>query len=401
MIRIKSEFAFLLLLSFAWSPQVIGLFLKVFIGKVLGNPELGQLVMVIIIVILVLLSIKYFVSNLKFRDYFIFFVMLMTYIYYMYNSIVQYYLVEKVNYIIFQCLSMVLIGTSLKSEHIEWLHKVSIAAISALVIYIFTFGKETYSEQAMAHSYAMLTYTCLIYYYYIVKNNKIDLIFLIIGYSLILFMGSRGPFILLNLFLISGIILFSQKNYRNKFIRLVFIFIVSLIIYLLFDQILELSLNLSNDLGLSSRVLEKMTDRTVFQDDGRNDIYESMITALKSRLWTGYGLAGDRYLIDSYSHNIFIELIISFGIIIGPILILILLITIVKSFYKQRLNPKGIILLVLLFSGGFFKLIWSGSYLTEPYFFLMIGLMLNMLKRKRNFQNRILLPTGSKTILNT
>lgn len=382
--RFFSENTYLLLLALAWSPNVIGLFLRVFLGKIFGSEEAGYLIITVLILVLVIFSLNFLMKRCKLKDLLFYTVLVSVYLAYMYNSPVQLYLFEKAAFVIFQCFSMIFIGIAFKEEHFEWLHKVSFVAILTLVLYMFTLGRSTYSEEAMGHSYALLTYTCVVFIYYMYYRRNNDLILFIIGYSLILFMGSRGPFLLLNSFTLIGIIFFSKRSMKSILARLLFLSTFVILILIFFDEILNYALEISNNLGLSTRVVERMTDKSIFEDQGRKDIIETMVFALKTDLWSGLGLAGDRLFIASYSHNLFIELILSFGILWGPVLILIILVSIIRSFYFYKLSIYGVVLLILLFSSGFGKLLWSSSYLIEPHFFLMIGLIIGMMRRRHD-----------------
>jgi O-antigen ligase len=88
----------------------------------------------------------------------------------------------------------------------------------------------------------------------------------------------------------------------------------------------------------------------------------------------GIGLAGDRlYTGGTYSHNIFLEIISGFGIIVGIIILLFLgCITIRSLFLKNKTRAN---LMLMWFCIGFVPLIVSGSYLTSFQFWIFLGLI--------------------------
>ena len=104
-------------------------------------------------------------------------------------------------------------------------------------------------------------------------------------------------------------------------------------------------------------------------------------------MFTGSGMAGDRYWLNAlgygktgaYTHNIFGELLIDYGIILGTILILFLCIMIYLCFIKRE-SMYLKIFKILFFSLGFSRLLLSSSYIIEVGFYVMMAMMIRGIK---------------------
>lgn len=103
-------------------------------------------------------------------------------------------------------------------------------------------------------------------------------------------------------------------------------------------------------------------------------ITDLIIEAIAKNPILGIGIAGDRVLLEgSYSHNIVIEVISNFGIILGILLLSVLGIKWIKSLFSKNESYLDIILIwssigfIHLFISSHILLILSFGYLLEYY----------------------------------
>ena len=110
----------------------------------------------------------------------------------------------------------------------------------------------------------------------------------------------------------------------------------------------------------------------------RSLIYEQANYALKNMGLSIYGLFGDRLFVDSiYVHNIFYELLLSFGYIFGGISIIALLVLIIKAIMFNKNNNLKIIA-ILFTTSLFLRYLVSGSFVIEGNFYIYIAIMINI-----------------------
>ena len=92
-------------------------------------------------------------------------------------------------------------------------------------------------------------------------------------------------------------------------------------------------------------------------------------------------------IIGIYAHNLLIELWVEFGLIIGTVLLLSLVITLWRAYINSNSEvEKGIIITMLCAS--FFKMFLSGSYIDEGPIFLLIGLCVGVIRKNSVGINR-------------
>jgi hypothetical protein len=97
-----------------------------------------------------------------------------------------------------------------------------------------------------------------------------------------------------------------------------------------------------------------------------------------SNNWFGYGIAGDRAIVGAYAHNILIELWVSFGVIVGTALFIVpVFFTVLLLIKKSRYNTAEDSFILVLISSCYVKLFLSGTYLTESFLFLLIGVLIS------------------------
>jgi hypothetical protein len=98
----------------------------------------------------------------------------------------------------------------------------------------------------------------------------------------------------------------------------------------------------------------------------------------------GSGIFGDRVVLDgTYPHNLFLELISHYGFIFGPFLIFLLLVNLLKGLFKENSSVK--FFFISLLSIGFYKTIITGTYITEPGFYALIGILVCFANHKSSY----------------
>lgn len=98
------------------------------------------------------------------------------------------------------------------------------------------------------------------------------------------------------------------------------------------------------------------------------------------------GFCADRPLLmgmdQIYSHNFFSELLLTFGYILGGVLVLSLLILIVRAI-KCVKNIEEFSFGTILFCCSIIKLQVSGTFLSEPMLYLFIGYCVSLIRKNK------------------
>lgn len=338
--------------------------------------------------ILILQSVNYWKKTLKGRDFmFVCFLITVFFYYDLFFPQNAEYLDEISSQFVFQAVPMYFVGLLVNYETMKrdmcLLSKISLCAI---LFFYFVFLRYFHSsdvdntlEDMMGAAYHALPHVLMIIGSAIRNHFKMsDTVFAIIGVVLLLIFGNRGAVLCAMAFTI----LCCLKYVQNKK-TIAVLFFLGVFLYLNIDIIFDALYGLSEDLGMSVRFFVRMKEGTIADDNGREELYRPIAEIINNGNLLGYGMAGDRILLNGiYVHNIFLEMLVSYGVFGGPIIILLLLGLIIRSLIRCRLNVD-FEFLVLLLCPGFIKLILSWSYIAEPFFYFLIGYCVNIIRKHK------------------
>ncbi len=253
-----------------------------------------------------------------------------------------------------------------------------------VVLTLHYFNRNHLVEYDMAFSYLVLL--CAI-----IQTNEVfrrdgcrflNTLFVLFELTMIVVYGARGPLFCYGIFiLLKAIFGIDDKKVR----RIVVLFGIVLVIFTGNYRFFATSLNnyLVNQ-GMGSRTLKTILSETIFNDSGRLMIQKNAMELIRDRSILGYGASGELGLINnSYPHNLYLELLIDFGVIIGGLLAIYVTFIVIKSIimHSSIYKDLGFIFLTL----GFVMLQFSGTYLQNIYIFMFVGLMM----RKQDIESRI------------
>lgn len=264
----------------------------------------------------------------------------------------------------------------------KWVFLIGVA-IAILIISGFA---STGSSYSMSLSYYMLL-PAIIYLNDIIDRKKIKsgLIF-IVSLLIILSLGARGPVMCVGVFVILKFISTLKDISYTKAILYILLLMIAMVGIIFLDKILLYLYEFLLSKGINSRSLRLFLRDGIYMS-GRDAIYSEMIKEIFNKPFLGLGLASDRRILsgrNAYVHNIFIEVIMNFGIIIGALLSLFLLYLLVKNILIK--DEQIYTLMIIWISIGFIHLLISSSYLNDFKFWIYLGLSLNSLKdSKINF----------------
>lgn len=171
-------------------------------------------------------------------------------------------------------------------------------------------------------------------------------------------------------------VLIIKRGSKNILYGIVMI-IPTLVILWNFDSILELIAKLCNSLGIKGGIAYYSGIGNVYLDSTRTVIYDECLTLIAQKPFIGYGLLGDRLVLNyAYSHNVFLEVAMQFGIIISALLALWIIYKIIRVLLSERKNGTDLILFRgLFYTTGFVVLLFSNSYLNQPCFFAFLAML--------------------------
>lgn len=215
---------------------------------------------------------------------------------------------------------------------------------------------------------------------YIIWLNEKKRIYCIIGIIfafLGIVLGSRGVVVSYALFVICIVLTSLHKAKLAK--KLLIILLIVIVTITLVTYYTEIALGIQyflSSLGISnSRTVSLLNTSDFLDANGRDLLWPLGISMIKEKFPFGYGFMGERPIIGNYVrwgyvHNVFLEIIIEFGLI-GFFISLLLIINSAK-YVNNSSDPKWNSLFILFFSNCGMLLI-SNSFWYFPYFWAAIA----------------------------
>lgn len=261
--------------------------------------------------------------------------------------------------------------------------------LTNVILLVFSLKSGRDMTGNMEISYSILPLTIFSLYLFLNEYNIKYLILFVFSGGIIVFYGSRGPLLCIAIFLLSYILL----NLKNH--KFILICLVSGVMFFAFnfDTILRTTTQVLYEHNIESRTLFKLLNGDFTDGTGRETIYSVVFDEIKNEPLLGVGLGGDRIIINkqiynfnkdmssSYPHNLFLEILLQYGMIIGTFFSIFIILIIIMAFIKGNKQEKNLIL--ILFSTEFIRLMISSSYMVSVLFFLMLGFCINIIKTKQ------------------
>ncbi|MBR5114795.1 MAG: O-antigen ligase family protein [Oscillospiraceae bacterium] len=191
---------------------------------------------------------------------------------------------------------------------------------------------------------------------------------------LLLRLGSRGAIVSIVVFVVIKIL--ANGTGKKKYIQAALVAIFAGLVFWVIDRYgIQIYRSIANA-GRQSRSLYLLFSGQIFShDSGRIALWEMSIRAIQEKPVLGWGINGALSELSGhpYPHQLFLDLMLTFGIPIGLILSCIVLVSAIRSLFKPASVQKE--LMSIFFCIGFVSLMFSGTIFTNYYFFIFLGLI--------------------------
>lgn len=250
-----------------------------------------------------------------------------------------------------------------------------------------------YKIDYMTIAYEIFFWSMFCFFGMIEKKKVWPLILVIPSTTLIIVGGSRGALLCLTAVLL---LLYCKRTFfvphsklkKGRIVVSYLLFLCAIIIALNISDVINSVLNILGNIGYSSRTLNSILSFSFLNNEDRISLQAYLYPHLLDPVF-GSGIYSDRFLVPTgqHAHNLFLELLIDFGLIAVPVILAIIWHTIkairisirLKNSYMQYLCIYSIVTI-------FGKFMFSASYLESTEVFLALGLLYNIttLKRQRS-----------------
>lgn len=266
--------------------------------------------------------------------------------------------------------------------------KLILVIATQIIIFIDPFA-DIFAGDYMDASNAMIVGIVSVYFLAARDKKILDMLLSVIATIMILVSGSRGALVSLAFFWI--IYLFTGPSKGKGWLYITLILIGSIMV--LDSEIILMPIKkIAENLGFSTHLIDALTSKSIFEDSNRSSLFSSFWQCIWQRP-LGYGVMGDRAISIQYGiwnkpiypHNIYLEILINFGYIVGSIICILLTLKLVSLLYLRR-NSKIRDTVLILTSAGFIRLLVSSSYWNEQIFFMLLGVISTTVFRNIKFR---------------
>ena len=278
---------------------------------------------------------------------------------------------------IFPCLRWFIIGLVLipDRETLDLLGKVSCLAIlvETAFVLLYMMPRGLLASDDMSRSYQLLPNILLALNYSFGKKKVLSWICAIVGIIYSLSMGTRGPVVIILAYVFLRILQSSRVKTAYKLLLGLALAGIS-VLFLnsdLYLTILKFAKVQLGNVGLSTRVIDlAISGEMTTHLSGRDELYGTLIKKISEHPFLGYGVYGEWQWISWSAHNVYLEVMVHFGVILGSLLILWYVVNVLRSYIKTKnVYSREMILMWACFV--FVRGVFGGSWLQLGVFFLI------------------------------
>lgn len=379
------------LLMCVWTMPVLMYNLRGVVSRVLGS--VGETFFLpLLIIICVFASLNYMRRHIKPIDV-VFVLLCVAYFYfcyyYYYNN--QYILDEIQGKVLLGSLPLFFVGLCVNIEKSErMLFTLSVICVFLKALAIFINGGITHEfssadeSESMSAAHNVLPYVLMVLWIAFRDGGLLNVLLSLFSVLFILSLGNRGALFGVLVYTISYYMFF--KKYKHPLRSRFLVATIGGVLFLFLKPLMLVLYAMFSSIGVSTRIFAKFLEDNIADDNGRDAIYDFMKNNIDQGPFFGYGLVGDRGIAgDSagWSHNIFLEMQMTFGKFPGALLFGLLVLLLLIAFRKTFPNFSAQFLLLLFSTCSI--LIFSNSFIEYPMFFLMLGYCVQCLRYRKEF----------------
>lgn len=274
---------------------------------------------------------------------------------------------------------------------INYLNITSILIILSVIIMYIIFPTEEVTMISYSQTFAYAIFPAVIFSFnsFMNKRSILQLIYFAIAFVLIIIAGARGPFFISILFIFIRVFqVIKNIGSGRKVWSTLIVFSIFVLMSVIFMSKIE-DVITTNSFQDYNRILEMLKNDELLEDEGRNSLKSKSMALIWDHPF-GMGLGQERVALSdnhkeavgNYPHNFFLEIFIQYGWILGFSIIISMLYFMFISFFKNKnVTTKNIWL--MFFFIGFLPLMFSGSYINWPLYWLFLGLTVNIIHENK------------------
>ena len=238
---------------------------------------------------------------------------------------------------------------------------------------------QTYDN--MFTAYQSLPHVAMLMWATLRKFSIFKAVTTLLGILFLFSCGTRGTLVCLGFFTIIYFLFY--MNFKGAIYVKSVIVAVVLVTVAFLKEIAVYLFGVFTNFNLSTRIIEKFVYGDLGNDTQRGALRDIIYKTLESGDYPlGMGVFGSVTRYNFYAHFLPLDLASTFGFIIASIILLLLFLLIGRAYWaaNDKITREFIL---FTFSISIIKLMFSSTFLLEPFFFLLIGICVRILIIRR------------------
>lgn len=258
-----------------------------------------------------------------------------------------------------------------KNRLILFSKRITYFVLVVLVVnYVFGFDFAD-SSYLMGFGYSLLIPICVLFEDFYKNKKFLSLFYFLLLFFIVVIFASRGPIVSIFLWILYVVLENAMKSKKSFGSTSVAILLIA--VFFVFGQTLLHSIStILSSIGVYSRTISILVSQSDIYLSGRDIIYSEIYHQIMNSPFILKGINADYLVIGQYSHNIVLEVIYEFGLLLGSILLILLFTLALKSIFMKSSDTKYIVMLLLITSLPI--LMFSGTVWTSSGFWAWICL---------------------------
>lgn len=391
----RSDRAFLLLMILALCQNTIFIFPVIFISRLPIIGPLADFIFPVVYTILVCMSYtNERVRNIRFTDFLIvafFFLFFIVSI--LRNPACEKYILDAWGVDIFPAIPFFFLGLCFRPDEItmKCLGNWCSFAVIFLSFYLLVIGN---AEGQLAEAYDMgasyrLLATTLICINFAMSSKKLfPIIASFVGVFYTLSMGTRGPLLVVIIFLILCFLYHFKVSVTKK---IIFVVLASYIAFVFVngDAFINLVIiplrGIMNSIGVSTRILDMFLQADIGEISTRQAIYDFLFTKLSENPM-GYGAYAEWTFGIQGAHRVYVEILFQYGYLLGGLIMAIYLFILAKAYISAKEHRFYMEWLIIWAVYVLLRGIWGERFISFQVFFLL-GYCLNIIREHKRLKS--------------
>ncbi len=341
------------------------------------------------VVIPLLLALPAILSRLTLFDYIFYFALVLMYLCnYVIHPMNAPWLNDNILSSLFMVYPLFFVGRLLDIDrYYNAFVAISAVCVMMSIFYFFHYAQankdmnEVAGSDNMYTAYRALPHVAMLLWASMRKFNLITTALTFIGVVFLLSCGTRGPLFCLAVFGVVYFMFFISFRY-SAIVKILIVAIASSLLLFLNDIIFYFVRTFTN-LNLSTRILEKFVTGDIGNDTGRAELRAALLRYDDVYGdFFGIGYFGSERFGYVYVHHVVYDFFFSYGYVLGTLLLLALLALLALGLFLARSKTQRAFVL-LMCTLAVVKLFLSGTFLTESFFYVLIGYCVSIIMNER------------------